>query len=257
MTELEQMRPLRVELTMPIVATLLVLFFFASTATAQELSPGKLRLKEVMEFQGQLKEANTSLMDVRDQWINAAKDPIVKKERDALAIAYASRATVERDLGNIETADSLLTLAMPIFETKSSKAFFLLTQANLKKLSRQEPGALELFSELATEFDSLPQLKDIKFYAKSGYAELAYAIDACRQITLLAMSNVKLKQDAIKTLSRVVKQHPRDQLGLMALTGLSKLDVANAKTHDTRKQKLIEEKEGFGQLAIEFARQFE
>lgn len=240
---------------MPILAIFFVLFV-AANASAQDLSPGKLRLKEVMEFQGQLKEGNTSLMDVRDQWIRAANDPVVRKERDALAIAYASRATLERDLGNIDVADSLLTLAMPIFETKSSKAFFLLTQANLKKLSRKQPGALKLFAELATEFDSLPQLKDIKYYAKSGYAELAYAIDACRQITLLAMSNVKLQPDAIKTLNLVAKKHPNDQLGLMALIGLSQLDKKNAKSHDKRKQKLIEEKEGFDQLATEFARQF-
>jgi hypothetical protein len=240
---------------MPIIAILLVLLF-ATTTTAQELSPGKLRLKEVMEFQGKLKEGNTSLMDVRDQWIQAAKDPVVRKERDALAIAYASRATVERDLEHIETADSLFTLAMPIFETKSSKAFFLLSHANLKKFSGKHSGALKLFSELASEFDSLPQLKDIKFYAKSGYAELAYAIDATRQITLLAMSNVKLRNDAVKTLNAVLKKHPNDQLGLMALTGLEKLDAKNAKSYDARKQKLIGKKDGFDQLAIEFARQF-
>ncbi|HET6513481.1 MAG TPA: hypothetical protein VFH43_14915 [Candidatus Kapabacteria bacterium] len=250
------MSPLHVELSMPIAVFILVLFF-ASTASAQELSPGKLRLKEVMEFQAQLKAGNTSLMDVRERWMLAAKDPAVKKERDALAIAYASRATVERDLGNVETADSLFTLAMPIFELKSSKAFFLLSHANLKKLNGKPSAAIELFGELATEFDSLPQLKDIKFYAKSGYAELAYAIDASRQITLLAMRNAKLQPAAIKTLNEVAKKHPNDQLGLMALIGLGRLDPKNAKSIEARKNKLIEKNRGFDALATEFARQFD
>ncbi len=232
---------------------LLFLFLTASSAFAQQFSKGKMRLREAMEFQAKLSKGSTSLVDVRDEWAKAATHPEVKKDKDALAIAYASRAIVERDLSNVQTADSLLALAMPLFELKASKAYFLVTHANLRRDAKDIPGALTIFTEIATDFDSLPQLNGIAFYAKSGYAELAYAIDAARNITLIGYNNQSLKAKAIKALSDVWRKHPADQLGLMAILGLEKLDDADRAKHIAKKEKLIAKRAELKALATDFA----
>ena len=212
-----------------------------------------MRLREAMEVQAKLSKGAISLVDVRDEWSRAARDPEVRKDKDALAIAYASRAIVERDLSNIPVADSLFTLAMPLFELKASKAYFLVTHANLRRDAKDMPGALTIFSEIATDFDSLPQLNGISFYAKSGYAELAYAIDAARNIALIGYNNQSLKAKAIKVLSNVVRAHPADQLGLMAFLGLEKIDDVDRAKHTTRKEKLLAKREDLRSLANDFA----
>jgi hypothetical protein len=234
---------------------LLLPFLIASQSIAQPLSKGKQRLREALEFQSALSKGSTSLMDVRDEWERASKDPEVRKDKDALAIAYASRAIVERDLAHPEKADSLFTLAMPLFELKASKAYFLLTHANLKRDNNDASGALKLFAEIATDFDSLPQLNGISFYAKSGYAELAYGIDAARNIALLGFNNQQLKSRSVKALNDILRDHASDQLGLMALIGLEKLDGANQKKYQAKKEKLIAKKEAFRDLATDFAKE--
>jgi hypothetical protein len=231
----------------------LVLFLLATSAEAQQPSNGKMRLREAMEVQAKLSKGSISLVDVRDEWANAAKDPEVRKDKDALAIAYASRAIVERDLSNIQVADSLFSLAMPLFQLKTSKAYFLVTHANLRRDAKDMPGALSIFTEIATDFDSLPQLNGIAFYAKSGYAELAYAIDAARNIALIGYNNQSLKAKAIKALSEVLKDHPADQLGLMAILGLEKIDDVNRAKHTARKEKLVAKREDLQILATDFA----
>jgi hypothetical protein len=231
----------------------LVLFLLATSAEAQQPSKGKMRLREAMEVQAKLSKGSISLVDVRDEWANAAKDPEVRKDKDALAIAYASRAIVERDLSNIQAADSLFSLAMPLFQLKASKAYFLVTHANLRRDAKDMPGALSIFTEIATDFDSLPQLNGIAFYAKSGYAELAYAIDAARNIALIGYNNQSLKAKAIKALSEVLKDHPADQLGLMAILGLEKIDDVNRAKHTARKEKLVAKREDLQTLATDFA----
>jgi hypothetical protein len=235
------------------IILLIVCFLTANSVIAQQLSKGKMRLREAMEFQSKLSKGSTSLADVRDEWARAAKDPEVRKDNDALAIAYASRAIVERDLGHVETADSLFKLSMPLFELKASKAYFLVTHANLRRDAKDMPGALTIFTEIATEFDSLPQLNGITFYAKSGYADLAYAIDAARNITLIGYNNQSLKPKAIKALSDVLRAHPSDQLGLMAILGLEKLDDVGRAKHISKKEKLIAKRPEFETLAADFA----
>lgn len=241
---------------MQILLLILLAVFASSQAIAQDLTKGKLRVQEAMTYQGKIKSGKISLVDVRDEWHRATRDPEVKKDRDALAIAYASMALVVRDLGELESADSLLKIAMADFQLKSSKAFFLLSHANLKRDLKKNSESLDLFTELVTDFDSLPQLKKITFYAKSGYAELAYGIDAARNIALIGSNNQKLKPRAIKALEVVAKEHPSDELGLMALVGLKKLDSANAERHDARMEALFGKKGSLRELAIEFSKQF-
>jgi hypothetical protein len=235
----------------------LIAFLTANLAVSQPLSKGKQRLREAMEFQAKLSNGRTSLVDVRNEWIRASKDPEVRKDKDALAIAYASQAIVERDLAYPESADSLFNMAMPLFELKASKAYFLVTYANLKRDKKEMSSALNLFAEIATNFDSLPQLQGIAFYAKSGYAELAYGIDAARNIAIIGYTNQNLKPKAIKSLNAIVKQHASDQLGLMALIGLEKIDNANAGKHKAKKEKLIAKRADMEALAKDFAQELE
>lgn len=230
-----------------------LLFLVANSSQAQQLSKAKIRLREAMEFQSKLSKGSISLVDVRDEWARAAKNPEVRKDKDALAIAYASRAIVERDLTNIKSADSLFSLAMPLFELKASKAYFLVTHANLRRDAKDMSGALKIFSEIATEFDSLPQLNGITFYAKSGYAELAYAIDAARNIALIGYNYQTLKSKAVATLNTVLRAHPSDQLGLMAILGLEKVDDVNRAKHTKRKEKLLARDAELSALAADFA----
>jgi hypothetical protein len=234
---------------------ILIAFLTANLATSQPLSKGKLRLREAMEFQAKLSKGSTSLIDVRDEWIRASRDPEVKKDKDALAIAYASQAIVERDLTHSESADSLFTIAMPLFELKASKAYFLVTYAALKRDKQEMSQALNLFTEIATDFDSLPQLQGIAFYAKSGYAKLAYGIDAARNIAIIGYTNQSLKPKALKTLNEIVKKHASDQLGLMALVGLEKIDSANVGKHRAKREKLIAKRADMEALARDFAQE--
>jgi hypothetical protein len=240
---------------MKFLLVLLILAVSTGQTHAQELTKGKLRVREAMTYQGKIKSGKISLVDVRDEWHRATKDPDVKKDKDALAIAYASMALAVRDLGELESADSLLHIAMPNFQLKASKAFFLLSQANLKHDLKKSGESLELFTEIATDFDSLPQLKGITFYANSGYAELAYGIDAARNIALIGLTDQRYKSQAIKTLSQVSKKHRADEMGLMALVGLKKLDKSNAEKYDTQMEALFSKKAELRELAAEFSKQ--
>jgi tetratricopeptide (TPR) repeat protein len=241
------------------ISFLLVLLTFlsAGSVASQPLSKGKERVQQAMAFQAQLKKGTTSLGEVREEWKRAVNDPSVKKDKDALAIALSSQAIVERDMGDLPTADSLFESAMPLFQLKASKAYFLVTLANVKKELKRFSDAMESFTEIANDFDSLPQLRQIAFYANSGYADYAYAIDAARNITLLGLNNPSLKSKAIRVLDGVVKKHPADELGLMALVGLAKLDTENLKHRDFQKEFLFSKKQEMRDLADKFAKQFE
>lgn len=225
--------------------------------SAQTLSKGKERLQDAMMIQGQLGKGKVSLSEVRDEWRKATKDPIVKKDRDALAIAYASLAIVERNLDNLQTADSLFELSMPLFELQASKAYFLLAHANLQRDMNLGKQALASFTEIATDFDNLPQLKQIKFYAASGYAERAYAIDAVRNICLIGMRNTTLTASALATLQSVVKEHPSDELGLVALVASVKLDSKNAAKHEKKIESLIAKRATFADLRDSFSKELQ
>lgn len=227
------------------------------SSSNQSLTKGKQRVQEAMAFQAQLKKGTTSLNEVREEWKRAVNDPSVKKDKDALAIALSSQAIVERDMGDLNAADSLFEVAMPLFQLKASKAYFLVTHASVKKELKRFSAAMDSYTEIANDFDSLPQLRQISFYANSGYADYAYGIDAARNVTLLGLNNPSLKAKAIRVLDGVVKKHPLNELGLMALVGLTKLDTENLKHRDFQKEYLFSKKRDMRELADKFAKQFE
>lgn len=227
------------------------------SSSSQPLTKGKQRVQEAMAFQAQLKKGTTSLNEVREEWKRAVNDPSVKKDKDALAIALSSQAIAERDMGSLEVADSLFEVAMPLFQLKASKAYFLVTHASVKKDLKHFVEAMTSYTEIVNDFDSLPQLRQIAFYANSGYADYAYGIDAARNITLLGLNNPSLKAKAIRVLDGVVKKHPLNELGLMAITGLTKLDTENVKHRDFQKEYLFSKKRDMRELADKFAKQFD
>jgi hypothetical protein len=235
----------------------LLLLLCSNIAAAQKLSKGKERIQAAMAFQTKLKKGSTSLSEVRQEWQKAVKDPDVKKDLDALAIGLSSLAIVERDLGNPAVADSLFEVAMLMFQLKASKAYFLVTHASVKTELKKISQAMDAYTEIATDFDSLPQLRQIDFYANSGYADYAYAIDATRNITKLGINNPSLKAKAIRVLDGVIKKHPANELGLMAITGLLKLDTENQKKREFQREFLHSKRSGLRELGDKFAKQFE
>lgn len=224
-----------------------------SIALAQpKVTPGRAKVEEATRFQMELGKGKVSLQDVLERWRSLTHDPVVQKDKDALAIAYACEGLVEKERGELDRADSLLEYSMPLFQLKASKAYFLVQHALLKKSMRQHKSAIDLYAEILSDYDSLPQLREIKFYAGSGYPDLAYAIDAARNLAEIALVAPGQRARVISLLTSSLKKHPADQLGLMNLVALELLDKEKAAQWRERKEKLLSAKPEFADLGEVF-----
>ena len=117
---------------------------------------------------------SVTLQEVLTNWKDVTEDKDVKRDVDALAIAYAAEGMLLLQNGQKAIADSTLAYAIPIFRLKHSKAYFLVAFADLDRELHRYKRALTSYKEIMSTMDSMPELWDIDFYRESGYAPFAY-----------------------------------------------------------------------------------
>jgi hypothetical protein len=221
------------------------------------VTPGKKLVEDAFAYQRKLMRGLVTLPDAVANWSKTAKDPEVRKDRDALAIAYGCEGLMLLEQGETLKADSALTLAMPLFKYRKTKAYFIVALAGLdKKLSFYEK-ALGLYDEILHEMDSLPELDDISFYHASGYAPYAYGIDAALGTALIGGSKEEFRDRAVFLLRETAARHTTDALGAMSYVALAHIDKSKQSEYKFNLDLLCSRKPELRKAADNFDQQFE
>jgi hypothetical protein len=188
-----------------------------------DISAGRKKVEDAYKFQNKLADSSVTIEAVIQNWGRTARDPNVRNDPDAQAIAYGCEGLLELQRGQNLRADSLLSRAMPLFRWKHSKESFLVTYAELDRQLKHYDRAVRSYQEITATMDSIPELWDITYYRQSGYAPYAYAIDACYGLEQIASADPDYHKKAVELLSSTMDRHPVDALGLMALVALHRL----------------------------------
>jgi tetratricopeptide (TPR) repeat protein len=186
-------------------------------------SKGREIIRSAFAYQNKLQDSSATLDDVLRNWSNAASNLEVRKDKDALAIAYGSEAVLEIKKGEKQKADSLFRKALPLFQSRSSKSSFLVAYAEFERGLKKNADAMRAYDEIVNTMDSVGALWDIKFYRLSGYAPYAYAIDASFGMEQIASKDATQKKKAIELLTKTMNRHPEDALGMMTIVALHRL----------------------------------
>ena len=201
----------------------LLLLVLASVPSFAQTSAGRKKVEAAYKFQEKLADSSATIEQVIEKWRRTAQDSAVRKDADALAIAYGCQGLLELQRGKKLLADSLLSQAIPLFRLTHSKAYFLVAYAELERELRHYDRAMHSYEEIVNTMDSVPELWNIDFYRASGYAPYAYAIDASFGIEQIGSADAGLHKRAVELLSTTMNRHPVDALGLMALVALHHL----------------------------------
>ena len=185
--------------------TLALACIFAANRSAngqaqQKESKGRIKVEEAYTFQNKLLDSTATIDEVIQKWSATAADPSVRKEPDALAIAFGCEGLLEIQKGENQKADSLLKKSLPLFRIRDSKASFLVSYAEFERGLRHNAQAMRANEEIVKTMDSIPELNDISFYQESGYAPYAYAIDASFGMAQIALSDSSERKKAIELL---------------------------------------------------------
>lgn len=191
--------------------------------TLRKESEGRKIVQEAYAFQSKLLDSTATIDQVIQKWSATARNPYVRKDPDAQAIAYGCEGLLEIQKGENRKADSILKKALPLFRIRESKAPILVTYANFERTIHHYAQSMRADEEIVKTMDSIPQLDGIPFYHASGYAPYAYAIDASFGMGQIAMADSSQRKKAIELLTETLKRHPDDALGLMDLTALHRL----------------------------------
>jgi tetratricopeptide (TPR) repeat protein len=189
----------------------------------QEESPGRKIVRSAFAYQNKLQDSTATLDDVIRTWSAAASNPEVRKDKDALALAYGSEGILEIQKGEKHKADSLLRKSLPLFQYRWSKAPILVAYAEFERGLKSDAAAMGAYDEIVHTMDSVAALWNIQFYRLSGYAPYAYAIDACFGMVQIADRDAKEKKKAISLIQNTLDRHPNDALGMMAIVALHRL----------------------------------
>jgi hypothetical protein len=241
-----------------------VIVLLASSVFAQEKqenirivgdpSPGRKKVEAVYGYQNKVTRGQETIVGILDRWQKLVKDPEVRRDKDALAIAYGCMGLMELERDDKAKADSLLTLAMGYFKIKRSKARFLVSLAKLKNDRGLFTQSIDYYGEILTKYDSLPELNEIEYFKRSGYGEQAYAIDAALNITKIARSNAKLFNRGVDFLERGATK--RTASGLMCLVALEHLNSSKRETYIKQRETLIALKPELTTAQNNFQKQF-
>ncbi len=202
---------------------LLILLTFSSAAFAQKdesASPGRKKVQVAYEYQAQLADSTITIDEVIANWREVAADRDVKKDVDALAIAFGSEGLLELQKGAKLRADSLLARGVPLFRLKHSKAYFLVAFAELDRELKHYPRSIRSYDEILNSMDSMPELWDIEYYRLSGYAPYAYAINAALGLGRIGKASAEHRKQVTDLLTVSLEHHPSDPVGLMDLVAL-------------------------------------
>ncbi|MDP4200035.1 MAG: hypothetical protein Q8922_07545 [Bacteroidota bacterium] len=206
---------------------LLLAPFAASAQTAPRPTPGRAKVDAGYKYQEKLADSTATAKQVIKNWSRIAQDTDVRRDPDALAVALSCEALLRLQIGEKKIADSVFARGMGRFRLKKSKAYFLVVFSDLDRELNHYERAMNSYEEIITTMDSIPELWDIDFYRKSGYAVYAYAIDASLGITRIGMANADYHKRAVELLGDELDRHPNDALGVMALVCLHHLGAIN------------------------------
>lgn len=186
---------------------------------------GRAVVQAAFDYQNKLQDSSVTLDDVIEHWSATARNPDVRKDTDALAIAFGCEAMLEIKKRDNRKADSLFRKALPLFQYRSSKASVVVAYAEFERGLRNYTAAMGAYSEIVNTMDSVPALWDIQYYRLSGYAPYAYAIDACFGMEQIAFKDSRQKKKAVELLQYAFDRHPNDALGMMAIVALRRLNI--------------------------------
>ena len=212
------------------------------TPRAAAPSLGRRKVEDAVAYQSKLADSSVTMSEVIKNWQDVVGDADVKKDVDALAIAYGSLGLLLAQDGQKAIADSTLAYAIPLFRLKHSKAYFLVSFANLDRELHRYSRALDSYKEIITTLDSMAELWDIDFYRLSGYAPYAYAIDASHGTMTIAETDKTYRKRAIAILSAALDRHPSDALGLFEMVALKRLGVMKPERYAFKTKELYSRK---------------
>jgi tetratricopeptide (TPR) repeat protein len=240
-----------------IVFLFFVAAIFPSIARSQpEESKARGIIRSAFAFQNKLQDSTTTLDDVIQNWSNTASNIEVRKDPDAMAIAFGSEGELEIQKGETRKADSLLRKALPLFKFRSSKAPILVAYAEFERSIKSNAAAMGAYDEIVHTMDSVGALWNIQFYRLSGYAPYAYAIDACFGMEQIASKDAKQKKKAIELLQNTLDRHPEDALGMMAIVALHRLGALDDEAYKFKVDLLCSRKPDLRKADDLFERKF-
>ena len=242
---------------MKFFALVLILFTSLPCFAQKHVSAGRQKVDAAYKFQEKLNDSTATIAEVINNWSRTAADADVKKDPDALAIALGCEGILEIQRNQDKRADSILKIAMLKFRIKDSKAYFLVTYAELERDMQHYNAAMTAYEEIVHTMDSLPQLWDIDYYRSSGYAPYAYAIDACYGMEQIAAHNADHRKYAVELLTSVMEKHNADALGAMALTALHELGSINDEGYKFKLDLMASRRPQLRTFATRFQKQFQ
>ncbi|MEO6939444.1 MAG: hypothetical protein ABI444_04795 [Candidatus Kapaibacterium sp.] len=220
------------------------------------VTAGKKKVEDAFAFQRRLLRGLETIDSVIKRWSATAKMAPVKKDSDALGIAYGSEGLMEIERDSLNRADSLLRRAVPLFLYRNSEAYFVVALAQLESKRNFYDRSVELYAMVLDQFDSLDALNDIDYYANSGYAVYAYGIDAALHIAAIGGSIPQLNQRAVGLLLAAAERHPYDEIGLMAYTGLKHIHKEKAEDYAFKIELICSTRSAMRKTAVKFEKQF-
>jgi hypothetical protein len=204
-----------------------------------------------------LADSSVTIQQVIEKWRTLAKDPEVRSDKDALAVALGCEGLLEMQRHDLMRADSLLSTALPLFRLRKSKAYFLVAYAELERTLDRNVAAVRAYREIIETLDSVAELDRIDYYRLSGYAPYAYAIDAAYELARIAENDTTQRPAAIAILKRAMKKSHANPVTLMCATALKRIDTGNAPDYEFQINLICSRKPEDRALADKFAKRLQ
>ncbi len=245
----------------PILFFIFTVFSFAAYSQTKLVptkeSKGRAIVQEAMQYQNKLEDSTVTLDDVIQHWNITVRNPEVRKDSDALAIAFGCEAILEIQNDDMHKADSFFRKALPLFKHRSSKSSVLVEYAELERSMKHNADAMRAYDEIVNTMDSVGALWEIGYYRRSGYAPYAYAIDACFGMEQIAAADPSEKKKAIGLLTKTMNRHPEDALGMMTIVALHRLGEIDNEAYKFKVDLLCSRKPELRDVNELFQRKFE
>lgn len=230
---------------------------FAQRSNDSKMTAGRKKVEAAYTYQSRLADSSVTIAQVIEKWRSIAKDPEVRSDKDALAVALGCEGLLEMQRKQPLLADSLLSTALPLFRLRKSKAYFLVAYAELERTLNRNIAAVRAYREIMETLDSVAELDRIDYYRLSGYAPYAYAIDAAYQLAKIAEHDPDQRPAAIAILKRSMKRSHANPLTLMCATALKRIDPDNAPDYEFQINLLCSRKPDDRALADTFAKRLQ
>ncbi|HEY3874891.1 MAG TPA: hypothetical protein VGM92_05410 [Candidatus Kapabacteria bacterium] len=216
-------------------------FFFSANARAQQKPNAKKQsetqeraralIQSAYQYQNKLSDSSITIDQALRNWSATARNSDVRKDDDALAIAFGCEAILMIQKNDSHSADSLFRRSIPLFRKKSSKESIIVAYAEFERSQKYNSAAIAAYDEIVHTMDSVPELWNIDYYRLSGYAPYAYAIDASFGVAQIAATDTAHRAKAIALLRDTYRRHPYDAIGVIDVVALHWLGELTAEDY--------------------------